>query len=99
MDLPVSGGNMSAADRFATQTSTALVPTVEPTTVRKNAVVAVDVVAMTIDPAGNSGGLPVITRGRPVYFIFTTNDLQYSLIQLEDGTLGWVPSYAIIVLE
>lgn len=98
-DVPLSDGNLSATDRIATATATVLAPPPAPTAVRYDAEVAVDVVAMTIDPAGEGGGLPVLTRGRRVSFFYTTNDGAYSLIELEDGIAGWVPSSAIIVLE
>lgn len=71
--------------------------TAAPTAVTQEAEIVVDVIGMTHEPGGDGTGLPVLTRGRVVKFVFTTNDGQFSLIELEDGTAGWVPSYAVLV--
>jgi uncharacterized protein YraI len=100
-ELPVyveRAANLSDEQFFATATAaSAGTATVEPTAQRYPAEIVVDVVAMTADPGVNGNGLPTLTRGRQVYFIFTTNDGEFSLIQLEDGTVGWVPSYAVFI--
>lgn len=60
--------------------------------------IVVDVVGMTVEPGGGEGSLPVLVRGRLVYYLYPSPDGQFALIQLmEDGTTGWVPSYAVLV--
>lgn len=73
--------------------------TAAPSQALRPAEIVVDVIAMTVEPGGDGTGMPVLTRGHRVNFVFTSDDGQFSLIELEDGTAGWVPSYAVLVHE
>jgi hypothetical protein len=56
--------------------------------------VVADVVAMTVDPGGNQGELPVLTAGRIVILLYT--DGVFSAIEVpEEGARGWVPATAL----
>ncbi len=51
-------------------------------------------VMMTGSPGGENQGLPGISKGQAVTLIFT--DGQFSYIEIEDGTRGWVPAGAVV---
>lgn len=57
--------------------------------------IEVDVVPLVYSPGGGGDGLPVLTRGREVFFVEQTGDGEWVYIRLDDGTLGWVPGYAV----
>lgn len=68
----------------------------EPTAVPVIAQISVDVVGMTNEPGSGGEDLPVLTRGRQVYFHFNSPDGLFSLIELiEDGVTGWVPATSL----
>jgi hypothetical protein len=72
-------------------------PIATPTDVTYMKVIA-EVVAMTVDPGGNSDGLPVLTRGRIVILLYT--DGVFSAIELpNDGARGWVPANTLGPLD
>ncbi|MBC6937174.1 MAG: DUF4397 domain-containing protein [Chloroflexi bacterium] len=72
-------------------------PIATPTDVTYLKVIA-EVVAMTVDPGGNSDGLPVLTRGRIVILLYT--DGVFSAIELpNDGARGWVPANTLGPLD
>jgi uncharacterized protein YgiM (DUF1202 family) len=92
--LPVIGGTAgptATLDPDATQE-----PTPEPTAVPTVAEINTDTVGMMIEPGGSGEGMPVLTRGRQVYFYYNSPDGLFSLIELiEDGTTGWVPANSL----
>ena len=94
--LPVTSDPATATPTL--DPNATVVPTPAPTEVPDTAEIVVDVVGMTFEPGGSGEGLPILVRGRLVYFLYTNPDGQFSFIQLmEDGTTGWVPSYALLI--
>jgi uncharacterized protein YraI len=67
----------------------------QPTAELREGVITAVTVGMTREPGQNGEGMPVLSQGTPVFFLFTSNDLLHTFIQLEDGTVGWVPSSTV----
>lgn len=97
--LTVEGASAASATATVDPNATPS-PTPEPTAVPDIAQINVDVVAMTNEPGGSGEGMPVLTRGRQVYYFYNSPDQQFALIQLMDEDVaGWVPVSSILVLE
>jgi hypothetical protein len=64
----------------------------------RRAKIAVDVIGLTRQPGTDGDGMPVLTRDTTVFFINYDPSGQFVLIQLEDGTQGWLPIYAVLLL-
>ncbi len=50
-------------------------------------------VGMTRQPGSDGDGMPVLSKGTIVQYIFFSNDLQFVMVKAPDGTTGWIPSF------
>ena len=47
-------------------------------------------------PGSDGDGMPILSKGTIVQYIFYSNDMQFVMIKAPDGTTGWIPSYDAI---
>ena len=93
--LPVTGSTPATATPTLDPNAT-VEPTPEPTIEPTVAEISVEVVGMTIEPGGSGEGLPILTRGRQVYFFYYSPDGLFGFIELMDeDVVGWVPASAL----
>ena len=91
-DIPVTGQAAQAPVSQPETTSATATP--ETDSLNLPYIVNDNFVMMTGSPGGENQGLPGISKGQTVTLIFT--DGQFSYIEIEDGTRGWVPAGALV---